>query len=104
MTQKTLTPFGLECKKLRLDKNLTLRQFANKIGFSSTYVCNMESGLREPTINYVNNVVKFCNLNQTQRIDLLSKWIDSVKEVRVNTNTLTRIQKYECLMQLLENA
>jgi transcriptional regulator with XRE-family HTH domain len=100
MNQK-ITPFGAECKKIRIDKNLTLRQFANKIGFSSTYVCNMENGLREPTINYVNIIIKYLNIDTINSVRLYVLWIESIKEVKIDVSSLTDWQKKECLLKLL---
>ena len=44
----TTKTFGSELRKLRKESNLTLRQFAKKVGTSATAVCSVERGYRTP--------------------------------------------------------
>ena len=43
-----MSTFGTTIKELRTQKKLGLRQFAQKIGISATYVSKMERGLDPP--------------------------------------------------------
>ena len=43
---KNIPVFGEYIKKLRLEREITLRRFAAAIGVSPEYECNMEKGRR----------------------------------------------------------
>ena len=61
--------FGLNLRKIRLEKGVTLRALAAKMGIAPAYLCDIEKGNRAPTIKICANVCNCLNLtNQEKRI------------------------------------
>jgi len=49
--------FGEKLKDLRLDKGLTLQQFAESLGYSAHgYISELETGKKTPTVEFVLSV------------------------------------------------
>lgn len=62
--------FGEKLQALRLEKNLTLQQFAESLGYSAHgYISELESGKKTPTVEFVLSVSRVYNVS----IDVLLK-------------------------------
>lgn len=46
--------FGKALRKIRSDRNLTVRGFAKVVGFSAVYISDLENGNRKPTLEMIN--------------------------------------------------
>lgn len=56
--------FGEKLKALRLDRGLTLQQFAESLGYSAHgYISELESGKKTPTAEFVLNVSQLYNIS-----------------------------------------
>jgi transcriptional regulator with XRE-family HTH domain len=65
-----LLKFGEKLQALRLEKNLTLQQFAESLGYSAHgYISELESGKKTPTVEFVLSVSRVYNVS----IDILLK-------------------------------
>lgn len=59
--------FTIIAKKLRTNANLSLRQLAESIGVSTTYIHDLEKGNREPTETIINSFISFYQLDYDQQ-------------------------------------
>ena len=59
---KRLTPFGIEFRKLRLDKGLSLLDVANATGRTSSFMSAVEHGLKPMPPAYVDEIVGALNV------------------------------------------
>lgn len=48
--------FGLNVRRVRLDKGLTLEALADEVGLAYTYVGQIERGQRNPTLGVVERI------------------------------------------------
>lgn len=95
-------PFKAYCKQLRLSKNLTLNSYANKLGFSASYVSNKESGTRGIPTEYIEAIVKFIGLNKKEERELKNAWLLTVGTVTFNVSELSETQKKD-LIKVINN-
>lgn len=61
-----LTAFGIACRKLRLDRGLSLRNFAAGLGLSSTFVSALETGKKSIPWGYVAKTMVGMSLSQEE--------------------------------------
>ncbi len=59
--------FSRYIKYLRAKYNLSLKDFALMIGFSSPYVCDLQQGFRLPTENVVERIIRALDLNEEDK-------------------------------------
>ena len=50
MNTKILSRFGKKLKEIRLEKDLTQEELAEKVGIHATYVGKLESGKNNPSL------------------------------------------------------
>jgi transcriptional regulator with XRE-family HTH domain len=56
--------FGEKLKALRLDRGLTLQQFAESLGYRAHgYISELESGKKTPTVEFVLSVSQLYNIS-----------------------------------------
>lgn len=60
--------FGLNVRRVRLDKRLTLEALADEVGLAYTYVGQIERGQRNPTLGVVERIAAVLGVDS---IDLL---------------------------------
>lgn len=46
--------FGNSLRKIRTNRALTVRGFAQLVGYSPVYICDLENGNRKPTLEMIN--------------------------------------------------
>lgn len=60
--------FGLNVRRVRLDKGLTLEALADEVGLAYTYVGQIERGQRNPTLGVVERIAAVLGVDS---VDLL---------------------------------
>jgi len=65
---------GETIKRIRMSKNLSLRELASKAGLSATSLSNIEKNMNSPTLE---SLAKICDALQVHMIDLLEETQDS---------------------------
>ena len=73
-----MVDFGNMLKTLRLRKNMTQAQLANKLGLTKSVICAYETGLRLPSYDILIHIARIYNVStdyllgieQKQEIDL----------------------------------
>jgi Zn-dependent peptidase ImmA (M78 family)/plasmid maintenance system antidote protein VapI len=80
----TLTPFGVEMRKLRLNRNLRLFDVASSLGVTSAFLSAVETGRKSIPDGFLVKLSRALNIS-TEEVANLRKAIDRTrKEVRVD--------------------
>ncbi len=62
-TKPSIQRFGEKLKALRLEKRLTLQQFAESLGYSAHgYISELEAGKKIPTVEFVLSVSRIYDI------------------------------------------
>ena len=54
---------GARIRYLRQQKNWTIEDLALEAGINRNYLCDLERGLRNPTVNVLNKIAKALDIN-----------------------------------------
>lgn len=65
-----ISPFGKFCRKLRIDNGELLRDMAEKLGVTSSYLSAVENGKRNVPKNWVTKIAEIYSLDQAQLNEL----------------------------------
>ncbi|RJS57459.1 transcriptional regulator [Bacillus subtilis] len=56
---------GVKLKKLRKSKKLTLRDLADKLGVTHSYLSKIERGVTNPSLKMINSLAEFFDVDQS---------------------------------------
>ena len=56
----------IKIKQFRKKQGLTQQELANKLGITSVYLCNLETGKRTPSFAMLNRIAKALNIHTKQ--------------------------------------
>ena len=62
--------FAERLRKLRKEKNMTMKELAKEIGTSDVSINNWENGINEPKITYLKRLASFFNISADYLIGL----------------------------------
>jgi HTH-type transcriptional regulator, competence development regulator len=65
-----VTPFGKFCRKLRIDNGELLKDMADKLGVTSSYLSAVENGKRSVPQNWLHDISKAYALSEKQIFEL----------------------------------
>jgi transcriptional regulator with XRE-family HTH domain len=75
------TDFGKFCRKLRIDNNELMKDMANKLGVTTSYLSAIEKGKRNIPTDWAEQIAEHYELTEKQVIDLTNLLIiDSLSE------------------------
>jgi transcriptional regulator with XRE-family HTH domain len=84
LEEPMLTPFGIACRKLRLDRGMRLLDLAKKMGVSSAFISAVDTGRKAIPDGYVVRVSRAMDLTAPE-IRVLSRAADRTRtEVRLD--------------------
>ncbi len=83
-----ITRFGKTVRKLRVEKEITLREMASDLGFSSAFLSAVERGTKSIPRGLSNKIVMFYKLDQEQCEALQKAEVLSAGKVEVETEGL----------------
>lgn len=66
MDRKANLKFPLVLKKIREDRNLTMRKVVDMTGYAPSYICDLEKGNRKPTMQVVETFINKLNLTEIE--------------------------------------
>ncbi|MGI4787403.1 MAG: helix-turn-helix domain-containing protein [Janthinobacterium lividum] len=67
MSSTIINRFGLKLRRLRCQRNLTLKELAIALGYTSHgYISELESGKKTPTVEFTVNVSRFFDVTTDQ--------------------------------------
>lgn len=75
-----VTAFGKFCRKLRIDNGELLKDMADKLGVTASYLSAVENGKRNVPQNWLHDISKIYSLN-SQQISELKKAIEESQTV-----------------------
>jgi len=82
----TLTAFGRAVRKLRIDKGETLKQMADTLKISPTFISAIETGRKPAPEDVLTKIAKHFKLDEGQVDELRRTAESSRKEVRISLN------------------
>lgn len=83
-----LTPFGERVRVYRLELSMRLKNMAEALGVSSSYLSGVETGRKELTDKFVGRVVKYFESCGIVAEDLYEMADRSRKEIKIKTDGL----------------
>jgi transcriptional regulator with XRE-family HTH domain len=85
-----LTKFGMYLRKLRIDNGELLKDMADKLGVTPSYLSAIETGKRNIPGDWVDKIAALYNLDMIERDQLADTAANSVKSVTLDLeNTAT---------------
>ena len=67
--EKKHLPFGEYVKQRRENLNITMRDFAEKLQISPTYLCDIEKGNRKPPEKHLDKFAEVLQVTETEELD-----------------------------------
>jgi len=92
MNEKT-TDFGLECKKLRLDKGMSMTEASKGLGCSQSSLTYYEQGKTKISLEFLEKCFKIYEVPNNKRADLLIKALSSQEKLTIELDKITMIPK-----------
>jgi transcriptional regulator with XRE-family HTH domain len=87
------TELGKFLKSLCVERDMTMKQMAKKLGYSYQFLWMVMSGERIANEKFVNNVVKKFNLNEDERLKLIYHSMHTYNTMHLNLTQLTDDKK-----------
>lgn len=94
-----LTPFGKFCRKLRIDHGELLKEMADKLEVTSSYLSAIENGKRNVPLKWVSKITELYSLDQEDYLKLKKAAKESQIKNSVNIKNLKADDK-DLLMAL----
>jgi transcriptional regulator with XRE-family HTH domain len=88
-----ISPFGKELRIMRIRKNEVLKDMADKLGCSSSYLSAIELGIRKVPTGFVEKLASAYSLSDSEKEKLLELRELSEKEVSINLQGASDAQK-----------
>lgn len=66
-----LSEFGQKCRHYRLEKSRTIADQANALNISPVQICEIETGLQQPSIEYIKMFSRWSSLNFKEEASLI---------------------------------
>ena len=86
------TEYGKAMKHLRIDKGVTMREMANAIGVSSSYLSRVEKGTSSLSDNIFKKIVDYFKLDSIEEYELRVLADDNKNEIRIPFDGLNEDQ------------
>lgn len=100
MLDKEQTLFEQTCKQIRCNRNMTLHEFSQRLGYSSAYVKNLEAGRISTKYRHIKAMVKYIGLTEDEYLELTKAWVLSQPKITIDTRDLTDKDKLSFLSYL----
>lgn len=75
------TAFGKEIRKLRIDKDESLAEMAEKLGISASYLSAIETGTREIPVGFVDRLCNIYQLSSSTKAAIQKAEVESSKKI-----------------------
>lgn len=90
---KGLNVYGKFLRKLRVDNNENMKDMAEKLNVSVSYLSAVELGKREIPAIWNEIIIKQYNLDKINSADLQKAFESSINELRINLNELESFER-----------
>lgn len=78
-----LTEFGKSIRKIRLDKGILLKEMAESLGITPSYLSSIEHGKRKVPKGLIESLVKNFNLSREQEDELIESARKSALSIKI---------------------
>jgi len=85
-----VTPLGKELRIIRLNSNEILKDMANKIGITPSYLSSIENGKRTPTRALVNKIISIYKLDEKQSQNIQEAFYKTIDEITISSKNLNK--------------
>lgn len=79
-----LTDFGLEVRKLRLDRRMRLKEMAEKLGMTSAFLSAVETGRKSVPAGLAEKIAKLMELDEISAARLRRAAAKSIRSIRLD--------------------
>ena len=79
-----LTDFGKMLRKLRIDRQILLKDMAQVLDVSSAYLSAVETGKRKIPDSWVDTIAHHYEVNAQSKADLVSAFVRSAQEIKIS--------------------
>ena len=83
-----LTVFGRTLRKLRIDRGELIKDMAEKLGVTASYLSAVETGKRNIPSTWVDEIVRLYHLDSEMRAELEEARIQSAKTIKLDIDAL----------------
>jgi len=84
-----LTEFGQFLRKLRIDHDVLLKDMAEKLGVTASYLSAVETGKRNIPDNWIERIIMFYNLDFFAQETIKKAAQNSINTVKMNLNNMS---------------
>jgi transcriptional regulator with XRE-family HTH domain len=96
-----VTPFGKECRKLRIDRGLNMTQVGKMLGRSQNQITQLELGVVNPSKDFIEKCIQVYEITESkERADFIAHAFASIKKLTLDLDSVTIIPKDD-LVKLL---
>ncbi|WP_419020052.1 helix-turn-helix domain-containing protein [Intestinimonas butyriciproducens] len=79
-----ITAFGKALRKLRIDRGEVLKDMADKLNVSPSFISAVENGRKNAPTGWINEIASAYDLGETERKDLHEAAKESVQAVKIS--------------------
>lgn len=87
------TELGKYLRKLRIERDLLLKDMAMTLNITPAYLSSIEHGKREANIKFINIIIKAYELDKVEQSLLLEALDNSRSQIELNLNSKTSQHK-----------
>lgn len=88
-----LNSFGKFCRKLRIDRDEFLKDMAEKLGVTSSYLSAVENGKRRVPQEWKDKIIQIYDLDEDQQNELTLSMQESKKELKIDISNYNNEDK-----------
>lgn len=85
-----LTPFGQVSRKLRIDSQMSLKEMAESLGITSSYLSAIEIGKKSLTRNLVDKYVEILSKNDNDRKELYEAADNTISKINIKLDDMNK--------------
>jgi transcriptional regulator with XRE-family HTH domain len=74
--QKTPDAFGVVLRAYRQERELTQEQLSERVGVVHSFICSMESGKKQPSLNMVLRLAAALGVRPGELVDAMAERLD----------------------------
>jgi len=88
-----LTAIGKYLRKLRIDRGEILKNMADKLGVTASYLSAVENGKRPFPDSWIDTLVRLYELDENSRNEMASAGVESANTVKIDLGNTDGSQK-----------
>jgi transcriptional regulator with XRE-family HTH domain len=90
---KKVTNFGKWCRKLRIDKNWTMKDVAEKLGYRQNHITQIEQGKTNPSPEFLRKCVDVYKITEKEKADFFVQALVSSSQITLRMDKINIISK-----------